>query len=154
MNDLQRCGQRNLPVLIKGSDSCELSMYSDTLTPKGTATALKRLKNAFPDLGDNFHDVLGERIIEKGFTDKQFMDAVNNVVDNCIYPTPTIAQFLSFDSRVKVLNYEQYLKKNDELHGQASRFYKSVFVPGYDKPFWAHENDINKFSLTLWKDRL
>ncbi len=152
-NQLQESTQKNSPSITKANDSYELSAYFGELTPIATAKTIKRLKSAFPDLPDAFHDVISERIFEIGFNDDRFRDAVNHVIDNCEYPTPTIAKFLSFDSRIKLLNYEQYVKKNEEMHGQASRFYKSVFIVGYDKPFWCHENDIRKFNLTLWKDR-
>jgi len=150
-NDLQKYTQRY--SLTKKNDHFELSAYNDELTPQGLIKAVKRVKQSFPSLHDGFHEIFAERIKEKGFTDRQLIDAVNHVIDNCEYPTPTIAKFLSFDSRIKLLNYEQYLKRNDEMHGQASKFYKSIAVPGYEKPFWSHENDIQKFNLTLWKER-
>lgn len=64
--------------------------------------------SAFPKLPNTFADILMERALEKGFTDNRLIDAINNVIDNCIYPEPTLANFLSFDKRAKIYNYGQY----------------------------------------------
>ena len=44
---------------------------------------------------------------EKGFSDEKLKDAVNHVIDNCRYPVPTIAEFLSFDKVVKIFTYQE-----------------------------------------------
>lgn len=150
-NQLQESTQKNLPSITKANDSYELSAYFGQLTPIATAKTIKRLKSAFPDLPDSFHDVISERIFEIGFNDDRFRDAVNHVIDNCVYPKPTIAQFLTFDKRIKLYDYNQYVKLNNELNGMAGKFYKSVEVPGMSKPMWAKITDVEQFNLKLWK---
>lgn len=56
-----------------------------------------KVSQAFPTLPEPFYDLLCERIKEHGFTDERLKKSVNYVIDHCIYPTPTIAQFISFD---------------------------------------------------------
>lgn len=68
---------------------------------------MARLKMAFPSLPVEFFRLLGERMKEKGFTDGKMKDAINHVIDNCKYPTPAIAEFLSFDKVVKLYSYQE-----------------------------------------------
>lgn len=46
-------------------------------------------------------------MMEKGFTDDKMRDAINYVIDNCKYPIPSIAEFLSFDRVVKLYSYQE-----------------------------------------------
>jgi hypothetical protein len=104
---------------------------------------------AFPQLSEEFYDIFQERIAENGFCDSRLTDAVNYVIDNCIYPTPTIASFLSYDKNIKLYTYEQVLKMLDE-NKKAFKTYKPVYFEQAKKPFYAHVNDIEKYRLTLW----
>jgi hypothetical protein len=58
---------------------------------------IAKIKKAFPALPVEFYDILCEKIKEHNFTDHRLVKAVNHVIDSCIYPTPTIAQFITFD---------------------------------------------------------
>lgn len=58
---------------------------------------MQKLKKAFPTLPEEFYDILCERIKEHELTDKRLIKAVNYVIDNCVYPTPTIANFILYD---------------------------------------------------------
>jgi hypothetical protein len=68
---------------------------------------VKRLKLAFPQLPQGFYDILGEMVKDDGFCDSRLTDAVKNVIKTCVYPTPTIANILSFDKRVKLHTHEE-----------------------------------------------
>lgn len=127
-----------------------MSAYTDQLTDGGQIKAVARLKGAFPDLNSSFFDIMIELAQEKNFTDRRLFDAVNHTVINCKYPQPKIAEILSFDSHVELLNYAQYTRKNDELHGQVAKYYKSIRVHGFDKPFWAKIEDIQRYNLELF----
>lgn len=70
-------------------------------------SCVARIRAAFPDLDRGFYQLLKERIREKGFSDQRLTDAVNHVIDTCPYPTPTLANFLSFDKRVKLITYQE-----------------------------------------------
>lgn len=95
----------NLPDLLP-EDSPQISdyniyKYTDNLTTQGIIDNVKRIKLAFPDLPLGFYDILTLRLKEKNFTDMQFEDSINYVIDNCEYPKPTIAQFLKYVRKTK-----------------------------------------------------
>lgn len=127
-----------------------MSIYTGELTPRNTAIMIKKIQQTFPALPEGFYKIFSDRIEANNFTDLRLKDAVTHVIDNCIYPTPTIAQFISFDKRIKLYNYNQVLKMNDELSGRAFEYYRPVRVGSNDKPVYAHVNDIKEFNLTLW----
>ena len=84
-------------------------MYRGELTQEVVVKTAARIKAAFPSLSPEFYAVFIERVKDKGFSDSRLRDAVNYVIDNCFYPTPSIANFLSFDSRVKVISYQELM---------------------------------------------
>jgi hypothetical protein len=97
-----------LPALVSISDSeASLSVYHGNITQENFVSSVARIKVAFPDLNKDFYQLLKERIMEKGFSDQRLTDAVNHVIDTCLYPTPTLANFLSFDKRVKLITYQE-----------------------------------------------
>ena len=97
-----------LPALVSISDSeASLSVYHGNITQENFVSSVARIKVAFPDLNKDFYQLLKERIMEKGFSDQRLTDAVNHVIDTCPYPTPTLANFLSFDKRVKLITYQE-----------------------------------------------
>lgn len=93
--------------ILVPSDSGELQMsvYSGELTAENLITQSLKVLTAFPSLPNSFIDILLERVKAKGFSDQRLNDSINYVIDNCQYPTPTLANFLSFDKRVKVYTY-------------------------------------------------
>jgi hypothetical protein len=145
---------KNLPVSTQTSTELtqsnnELSVYKDRLTTKGVIMNVAKIKKSFPGLPIGFYQVFDERLKANNFTDERLTDAVNHVIDTCIYPTPTIANFISFDRRIKVYTYAQYCKLCDEGDGNN---YHPVAINNNVKPVWAHENDIKQFNLKLWQN--
>jgi len=112
-----------------------------------------KVKKAFPELPSDFFEIFQEMIKLEGFTDERLLDAVDNVIKTCVYPKPTIAQFLSWDMKIKVLTYEDMLKKTNEFGGDinAGRIfqsqYKPIQFPDREKPVWVHVDDIKKYNL-------
>lgn len=97
-----------MPALVSISDSeASLSVYHGNITQENFVSCVARIRVAFPDLDRGFYQLLKERIREKGFSDQRLTDAVNHVIDTCPYPTPTLANFLSFDKRVKLITYQE-----------------------------------------------
>lgn len=90
---------------IQGTDS--ISVYIGELKQETVVRNVARIKAAFPALPPEFYKLLIERVKDKGFSDQRLIDAVNNVIDTCQYPTPTLANFLSFDRRVKLFDYRE-----------------------------------------------
>lgn len=102
--------QKSLSIPLRKSESgYELSVYRGELTPKELARNAAKVKAAFPALPPEFFQILIERFKAKGFSDTRMIDAVNNVIDNCQYPTPTLANFLSYDKNVKLYTYQQFI---------------------------------------------
>lgn len=88
---------------------------------------------------------------EDNFGDERLTHAVKHVIKTCVYPEPTIANFLSYDKSIKVYDYAQYLKLIDELGTRTQDLYKSVrFNNDQSKPSWVHVNDIKEYNLKLW----
>lgn len=129
-----------------------LSVYSGELTQQGAAKAFELIKKSFSKLDRGFFDMLFDRAKKLNFSDARLIDSINHVIDNCQYPEPTIAQFISFDKKIKLFTHPQIVELNNETHGQAFKYYSSVKIEGFDKPFWASNIDIHTFKLKLWKD--
>jgi len=137
--------------LVKKDGHYDISVYSDDLTEEGIVSNTLRLKSAFPALNEGFYSVFLSRIKERGFGDSQLKDAIDHVIDNCTYPTPTIAQFLSFDKRIKFYDYKQFMDLNDEMHGSGRQFYELVKLEWMDKPMYCHKNDVKLYNLPIFK---
>lgn len=96
--------------LRKTESGYELSVYRGELSQKELVRNAAKVKAAFPALPPEFFQILIERFKAKGFCDSRMIDAVNNVIDNCPYPTPTLANFLSYDKKdVKLYTYQQFI---------------------------------------------
>ena len=87
------------------NNEISLSVYSGELSTDTVAQNVAKVKAAFPTLTREFFILFMDRVKENGFTNERLIDAVNNVIDHCQYPTPTLANFLSWDKRVKVMSY-------------------------------------------------
>jgi len=125
----------------------EVSIYKGELTQLGVLDNVNRIKKSFPVLPIDFYDMFCDRIRDNSFNDDRLRDAVNHVIDTCVYPTPTIAQFISFDKKYRVYSYEEMLKKLDEFGPGAWDFYKSIQFPDREKRIWVHVDDIKKYKL-------
>lgn len=120
----------------------EMSIYPDEQTKEGVKACINRIRAAFPDLDDNFYKVLVVRVRESGMGDLRLMDAVNHVIDTCIYPKPTIAQFLNYDIVVKLYTWKEVVAMNDLLDRKAFSLYKRL-----ENGKYASKEDIAKFGL-------
>lgn len=110
-----------------------------------TATkCIAKVKAAFPALAPDFYKVLIERLQEKGFSDERLTDAVNNVIDNCQYPTPTLANFLSFDRRVKVLDYNQLVNL---VTSQQARFEDFVRIKIHERFYYVRKSEKELYNI-------
>lgn len=105
------------------------------------------IRDAFPDLPPGFYNVLADRIKEKAFTDRRLADAVNHVVDTCIYPKPTIANFISYGREVRLYTYQEMLARGEE----AWSTHRPLQLPDQDKLLWVHTDDIKKFNLKQYE---
>ena len=125
----------------------EISIYKGELHPECIFENVGRIKKSFPTLPIDFFDVFDDRLKANGFTDERLNDAVAHVIDTCIYPTPTIAQFISFDKTIKLYSYEDMVKKTEEFGPEIWNTYISIQFPDRVKKAWVHVDDIKKYNL-------
>lgn len=136
----------NSPVLLKTSQSSTvkktekgetyISLYTGELTSSSLAQNMARVKKAFPSLPIDFFSILSERLAENGFCDERLKDAVNHVIDSCKYPTPAIAEFMSYDKKRRLYTYAEMCDKVHEAGGRASFWdaYEQIEIKG--TRFW------------------
>lgn len=125
----------------------EISMYHGDLTPRTLIECSVKVQKAFPTLTPGFFEVFSERIKACGFSNNRLRDAVNYVIETCIYPSPTIAQFISFDKRVKVYKYPEIIKMVEDGDPNAFDRYKRIEMEGLPEAVWIHVNDIAKYNI-------
>ena len=106
------------------------------------------IQNAFPTLPNGFYDVLYDMIKDEGFTDQRLKDSVKHVIKNCVYPQPTVAQFISFDKKIDLFTYDDMMKKTDTDKDAFKRFLP-IKLPGVSYTLWAHKNDVEKYNLEV-----
>lgn len=93
---------------MKKTQSNEISLYEGgILTDRSIAINLKKLKEAFPRMQPAFFNLLSERVIANGFSDKRLADAVNNVIDNFEYKELNVSDIIKFDRKVKMHTYTE-----------------------------------------------
>lgn len=126
----------------------ELSVYKGDLTLKTIALSVAKIKKSFPSLPEGFYEIFAERLKANSFTDDRLKDAVAHVIDICPYPTPTIANFISFDKKIKLNNYEEMIKKVSEFGQEIWKSYKPVKFPEREKIVWVHIDDMKIAKLT------
>ena len=127
-------------------DNNAISIYSGALTQPVVVASVVQIKSAFPSLPAGFYDVFISRVKENGFCDERLVDAVNYVIDNCIYPTPTIANFISFDRTIKFRTHEEMCKEA-MTYQQVWKEWLPVKMPNMPKTVWIFANDIEKYNL-------
>jgi len=127
--------------------SNELSIYGDKLTTKGVISNVAKIKKAFPSLPMGFYEIFDERLKANGFTDERLADAVNHVIDTCIYPTPTIANFIGYDKRIKLYTHNEIIRKMESDGNNVWEKYKPVKFTDQEKLIWVSIDDIKKYNL-------
>ena len=131
-------------LLINDDSGCFLSVYSGELKTESVAQNVAKIKAAFPALPKEFFKLFIDRVKDKGFTSERLTDAVNHVIDNCQYPTPTLANFLSFDKRVKVFDYNQL---SAMVARQEAKFDSFTRITITGKPYFVRTSDKHIFNI-------
>lgn len=132
-------------LVVSESGTNELSTYIGKVLDAPTVISeVSKIKVAFPSLSTQFMDILIERAIAKNFTAQRLIDAVNFVIDNCQYPSPTLANFLGFDRRIKILSYDELC---DLVTTNRASFesYSIMVING--KNFWVRNADKELYNL-------
>ena len=128
-------------------NSNEISIYTGTLKDQCVLENVVLIKKAFPALPLDFYDVFIDMVRESNFTDERLRDAVKHVICTCPYPTPTIANFISFDKKIKLNTYDEMLKKSSELGSGVWKLYKPVKLPERSRAVWVHIDDMKAAGL-------
>lgn len=85
-----------------------MSLYRDAAaSPADVAVAMGRLRAAFPKMGNEFFNLLAERVTATGFTSERLRDAVNHVLDTFRYKELNISDIISFDRRARLYGYNE-----------------------------------------------
>jgi hypothetical protein len=145
---------RNLPTSWQGNTESTLQQEQDSIsiyTDKKADTreiiaAQVLIKRTYPALHRGFYDTLDDRIRANNFTTARLRDAVSFVIDNCRYPTPTIADFISFDRTVKFKTYDEMCLLAERVEDIWEQWLPVKF-PDRPKVVWIHANDIEKYKL-------
>lgn len=129
---------------MREQDGYSMTTYTGELKTECIAQNMAKIKKSFPALEPGFYQVLIERLKDKGFSDQRLTDAVNNVIDTCQYPTPTLANFLSFDRRVKILDYGQLV---DQITNHQASWDAFTKLKMEGKNYWVRMTDKLMFNL-------
>jgi len=138
---LQESSQELLQSIANDST---ITIYRGELSQEVVAKGVAKIKAAFPSLTPEFFQLFISRVRDKGFSDERLTEAVNHVIDNCQYPTPTLANFLSFDKRVKVLSYEELC---DLVTTNRATFENYANIIINEKRFWVRKADKELYNL-------
>lgn len=110
-------------------------------TVKDVMQITAMIKKSFPTLPKGFYDMFDDRIIANKFTVQRLKDAVTHVIDNCRYPQPSIADFISYDKTLKFKTWDDMTKED------LWNTYLPVKFPDRPKVIWVHANDIAAYKL-------
>lgn len=83
-----------------------------------------KIQVAFPKLDKLFFTVLTERLIKNGFTENRLRDAIGYLLDNFKYQTPTIADIINFDKKIKIYSHHEVELLIQEDKARFDDFYR------------------------------
>lgn len=103
------------------------------------ATEIKKLKVAFPSRPPEFFNLLTERIVANGFSDRRLKDAVAKVIDTFSYKEINISDVVGFDRRIRVYTYGEMCDQITERLAAADDFEMKILN---NRKFWIKKTDI------------
>lgn len=142
--------QKPLSVALQPNTKGEISVYNDAPLEARTLVAnVDKIKKTFPNLPAGFYEILSSRLKFHQFTNRRFIDSVNNVIDHCRFQTPTVAEFVSWDRKIKLYDYKEVLQMNDrDYKGVAFKYFKRI-KSSCKKQMYAHVDDIRDHGLEV-----
>jgi hypothetical protein len=120
-----------------------MSIYKGNLTPECLAQEVEKIQASFPALSGTFFNLLTERIVVNKFNDERLKAAVGYLLDNFKYPTPSIADIISFDKKIKLFSYTDVLESLDK--GKVWTDY--IKVTRGSKMFYIKKTDQEQFNI-------
>jgi len=127
----------------------EISIYQGELTKEVFVKETAKILQAFPKMPVQMFNLLKERFKDNKFTDARLKDSVNNVIDSYegFDKIPNIANFISFDKKVKIYTHSQVTA------GNLWQDVECIRVDGLDKPRWILKEDFVKGSFEKWDNK-
>ncbi len=103
----------------------QISIYKgETVSSLALAQNIAKIQVVFPKLDKLFFAVLTERLLLNNFTEQRLIDAAGYLIDNFKYQTPTIADVISFDKKIKLWSYEDVCEAVSQNKTSFESFYK------------------------------
>lgn len=130
-----------MPVVWKSSNggNAEMSLYRrGTVSPEVLGTEIKKLQTAFPARGDDFFNLLAERIVANGFSDQKLKDAVAKCIDTFSYKEINISDIIGYDRRVKLYTYGEMC---DMIYNKLARCDDFKFVETPNGKYWIKKTE-------------
>lgn len=116
-----------------------LSLYkAGKLSPEIIVQSQLRLHAVFPRMGEDFFNLLTERLIENNFSDQKLTDATNHLIDNFQYKELNIADILRFDRAKKIYTYSEFC---DEISRGLARGDDFEMIEIENKNYWIKTAD-------------
>ncbi len=125
-----------------------ISIYGKgEVTPEVLAMGVIAIKKAFPKLGSGWYDTLEECLNEVAFTDDRFAKSIKNLILTCPYPEPAIANITSYDQRMKLFTYAQFLDETAKMSSQMRLMWQEDHprVKLNGEPFYISKSDYNNY---------
>lgn len=95
-------------IMKNSNGEMSVSLYNGrSADPNEIAVGMKRLKVAFPKMGNEFFNLLAERVMDNGFSSERLKHAINHVLDNFQYKELNISDIIRFDKRVRLYSYNE-----------------------------------------------
>jgi len=137
--------EANQIVVRDENGKLSMSIYSgdEPATMQDLAESAVKLQAAFPNLQNSVIKTIINRAIEKGFSRRQFEDAVNRTIDTCEYQNFAPAKVLNYDIRCKLYSYNEaceimYLAQNPK---------EVVPIVINGQRFWVYPADKIKYNI-------
>lgn len=132
---------------LNNSGRCQLSVFNGSPAPaEDIVVATMKLSTAFPQMSEDFFNLLAERIVKRGLSKERLNYAIDHVLDNYTYQRMTIADIISLDKKVDVMSYNEML--NDASKRQATtNDYCPIHLGDEPKPFWIRKTDKTRFNI-------
>lgn len=129
----------------EASPTTDISIFTGELSDVVIFEQMKVLKIAFPDMQQDFTELLMKRIRANGFSNTRLIAAVENVVDSFTYKKLNIADIINFDVRVKFYTYKELESKVAAGEDLFSNY--EVIDIGIGKPVRVRKEDFVRYGF-------
>lgn len=110
------------------------------------AQAIHKISVAFPQMSNDFLNLLAERIIKSGMSSRRLEYAVTRVIDTFTYRQLTIADVLNMDVKCRIMTYTEMCHEAQKK-GCSTDEYAPISIEGIDKPGWVLKVDKTQYGL-------